>query len=122
MPKVLVLDESTSMLDPKGREEVIGVAEKLNKEKGITIITVTHYMDEIIRCDKVIVLDEGKIALIGTPKEVFSGENELGRFNLDVPLSTKIARELNNGGINVDKNIIKKEELAEAICKSFQRD
>ena len=122
MPRVLVLDESTSMLDPKGREEVISVAEKLNKEKGITVITVTHYMDEIIRCDKVIVLDEGKIALIGTPKEVFSGENELKRFNLDVPLVTKIARALERGGIGVDKNAIKKEELAEAICKSFQRD
>ncbi len=121
MPEVLVLDESTSMLDPKGREEVITVTEKLNKEKGMTIITVTHYMDEIIRADRVIVLDSGKVVMQGTPKEIFSKREELERFNLAVPLSTKMAQKLYDSGVAITENIINKEQLAEALCKLMQR-
>ena len=121
MPEVLVLDESTSMLDPQGREEVIAVTEKLNKEKGMTIITVTHYMDEIIRADRVIVLDSGKVVMQGTPKEIFSKREELERFNLAVPLSTKMAQKLYDNGVDITEDIINKEQLAEALCKLMQR-
>ena len=117
MPKVLILDESTAMLDPVGRREVMSVVNKLNKEKGMTIIDITHYMEEIVYADKVIVLDNGKIALCGTPKEIFAHGEELQRYGLTIPLATKIAHTLRNKGVNIDESVLDAKALGDELCK-----
>ena len=115
-PKVLVLDESTAMLDPQGRAEVMKVAHELNKE-GMTVICITHYMDEALDSDRVIVVSGGKIALDGAPKEVFSQSEKLKEHKLQVPLATQIAIDLNDAGIDVAKNIMNKDELVDKLCQ-----
>ena len=116
MPKVLILDESTAMLDPQGRQEVLSVVKKLNNEKGVTVIAITHYMEEIVDADKVIVLDGGNIVKIGTPKEIFSERAKLKALGLEIPLAAYIAEKLREKGIPIG-NVLTEQELARALCK-----
>ena len=114
-PKCIVLDEPTAMLDPIGRREVIKTVHELNKEKGITIILITHHMDETIDADKIFVCDKGKIALSGTPREVFSNVEQIEGFGLEVPVASKIAYLLRKKGIDIPKDIISREELVDFV-------
>ena len=120
-PKVLVLDESTAMLDPQGRTEVLEVAKKLNKEQKTTIINITHYMDEVIRADRVYVVNDGSIALFGTPKEVFKERQTLNECGLELPLAAVIAQNLRDKGVAISEDVLTQEELAEELCKLKQR-
>lgn len=114
-PKCIVLDEPTAMLDPLGRKEVIRAARALNDVEGITIILITHYMEEIIHADKVFVMDQGKVALQGTPREIFSQVEKLKELRLDVPQVTMLAHELREKGLDIPEGILTKEELIEAL-------
>ena len=114
-PKCIVLDEPTAMLDPNGRKEVIRAARALNDVEGITVVLITHYMEEIIHADKVFVMDKGKIAMEGTPKEVFSQVEKLKSLRLDVPQVTLLAYELKKKGFNIPDGILTTEELLKAL-------
>ena len=114
-PKCIVLDEPTAMLDPKGRKEVIRAVRALNDVEGITVILITHYMEEIIHADKVFVMDEGKIAMQGTPREIFSQVERLKDLRLDVPQVTLLAYELSQRGLDLPKGILTTEELIKAF-------
>ena len=114
-PKCIVLDEPTAMLDPLGRKEVIRAVRALNDVEGITIILITHYMEEIIHADKVFVVDQGKVALQGTPREIFSQVEKLKELRLDVPQVTMLAHELREKGLDIPEGILTKEELIEAL-------
>ncbi len=114
-PKCIVLDEPTAMLDPLGRKEVIRAVRALNDVEGITIILITHYMEEIIHADKVFVMDQGKVALQGTPREIFSQVEKLKELRLDVPQVTMLAHELKEKGLDIPEGILTKEELIEAL-------
>ncbi|MCI7227652.1 MAG: energy-coupling factor transporter ATPase [Lachnospiraceae bacterium] len=116
-PKCIVLDEPTAMLDPIGRKEVIQAAWKLNKEEHVTIILITHYMEEVTSADQVIVMDQGKVLMQGTPKEVFSRVEELKEHRLDVPQVTMLAHELRKSGLNIPEGILTREELIEELVK-----
>ena len=116
-PKCIVLDEPTAMLDPVGRKEVIQAAWKLNKEEHVTIILITHYMEEVTSADQVIVMDQGKVLMQGTPKEVFSRVEELKEHRLDVPQVTMLAHELRKSGLNIPEGILTREELIEKLVK-----
>jgi len=116
-PKCIVLDEPTAMLDPRGRKEVIHAARGLNMVEGITVLLITHYMDEIIYANKVYVMDEGKIAMEGTPREIFSNVEALQALRLDVPQVTLLAHELKKNGVQLPDGILTVEEFAEAICQ-----
>lgn len=116
-PKCIVLDEPTAMLDPIGRKEVIRAVRALNVVEKITVILITHYMDEIIHADKVIVMDKGSVAMVGTPREIFSRVEELKALSLDVPQVTMCAYELKKKGLNIPDGILTNEELAEALKK-----
>ncbi|MDO5124036.1 MAG: energy-coupling factor transporter ATPase [Eubacteriales bacterium] len=114
-PECIVLDEPTSMLDPKGREEVISAITKLNREQGITVILITHNMDETVNCHRVIVMDKGEILTEGTPKEVFSQVEFLKKHRLDVPQATEIAKKLRDFGVNMKNLPIDTDECIEAL-------
>ena len=116
LPEILVLDESTAMLDPKGRAEVLETASRLNKEKGMTVILITHYMDEAINADKVIVLNEGELLLSGTPREVFNARDVIKRSSLELPVASAVAVKLKDIGFDVGFALTD-EELVENICK-----
>lgn len=116
-PKCIVLDEPTAMLDPIGRKEVIRAVRALNDVEKITVILITHYMDEIIHADKVIVMDKGSVAMVGTPREIFSRVEELKALSLDVPQVTMCAYELKKRGFNIPDGILTNEELTEALKK-----
>ena len=118
-PKCIILDEPTAMLDPKGRKEVIRAVRALNDVEKITVILITHYMEEVIYADKVYVMDKGKVTMHGTPKEVFSRVEELKELRLDVPQVTLLAHELRKDGFPIPQGILTKEEFREAIlnCK-----
>ena len=116
-PKCIVLDEPTAMLDPQGRKEIVTTVKRLNKEKGITVIYITHYMEEALQADRIIVMGEGKIRMQGTPKEVFSRVRELHTLGLEAPLAAKIAADLRQAGLKLPHEIITNEELAESICR-----
>ena len=116
-PKVIVLDEPTAMLDPQGRQEIVRTVKQLNKEKGITIVYITHYMTEALEADRVVVMEKGHIRFSGTPHEVFSRVDELEKVGLEAPLAAKIASELRKSGIKLPKEIITDEELAEVLCR-----
>ena len=116
-PKCIVLDEPTAMLDPVGRREVIRAARKLNKEEHVTIILITHYMEEVTFADQVIVMDQGKVLMQGTPKEVFSRVEELKEHRLDVPQVTMLAYELRKSGLNIPEGILTREELIGELVK-----
>lgn len=114
-PKCIVLDEPTAMLDPNGRREVIRAVRGLNQVEGVTVILITHYMEEIIHADKVFVMDQGKIAMEGTPREIFSKVEKLKELRLDVPQVTLLAHELKKRGVKLPDGILTAEELAEAL-------
>lgn len=116
-PKCIVLDEPTAMLDPIGRKEVIETVKLLNKKENVTVIFITHYMEEVVDADRVIVMDRGKIAMEGTPREVFSKVEELKSIGLNVPMVTRLAHDLKNSGLNIKEGILKVEELVEEICQ-----
>lgn len=116
-PRVIVLDEPTAMLDPQGRQEIVRTVKRLNREKGITIVYITHYMTEALEADKIVVMEKGNICFTGTPHEVFSRVDELEKVGLEAPLAAKIAAELCKSGIKLPKEIITDEELAEALCQ-----
>ena len=114
-PKCIVLDEPTAMLDPNGRKEVIRAVRALNDVEGITVILITHYMEEIIHGNKVFVMDNGKIAMEGTPREVFSQVDKLKSLRLDVPQVTLLAHELRESGLNIPEGILTTDELVKAL-------
>jgi energy-coupling factor transport system ATP-binding protein len=115
MPEILILDESTAMLDPKGRREVLDVVKKLN-DQGMTVVLITHYMEEAISADKVYVMNEGEIIDFGTPKQVFGNAEAINKAKLDMPMASRIAHMLKNDGIAV-ADCLTIEELAEEICR-----
>ena len=114
-PKCIVFDEPTAMLDPSGRREVIKAAMKLNREKGITIILITHYMEEAIDADRIFVMDQGEVAMQGTPREIFSQVDRMKELQLDVPQVTLLAHELRLAGLQLPDSILTKEELVDAL-------
>lgn len=116
-PKCIVLDEPTAMLDPNGRKEVIEAVEQLRKEKNVTVILITHYMEEVIDADQVFVMDEGHVVMHGTPKEIFSRVNELKKYRMDVPQVTMLADALIQKGVPLPKGILRREELVDALCQ-----
>ncbi len=116
-PKCIVLDEPTAMLDPVGRREVMETIERLNKEEGITMILITHYMDEAVRADKVYVIDDGDLVMEGTPKEIFSQVERLQAYGLDVPQVTEVTYLLRKEGIDLPEDILTTEEMVGAICQ-----
>ena len=116
-PKCIVLDEPTAMLDPNGRREVIEAVKKLQKEKNVTVILITHYMEEVIDADQVFVMDDGHIVMHGTPREIFSRVDELKQYRMDVPQVTMLAEELRNRGLELPRGILRREELVEALCR-----
>lgn len=115
-PKILVLDESTAMLDPQGRKEVLEVVKDLNRNHGVTVVTITHYMDEVISADKVIVLNGGEIALSGTPEYIFSQKERLKSLGLELPLAAIIADKLIEKGVDLPSGILTDKQLAEQLC------
>lgn len=116
-PKVMIFDESTAMLDPMGREEVLSTVRRINRERGITVIWITHFMEEAAQADRVIVMDDGCIVMDGTPREVFSRVDEVKRIGLDVPGMTELALELSREGLAIRTDILTVEEMAEEICR-----
>ena len=116
-PKCIVLDEPTAMLDPNGRKEVIDAVQKLRKEKNVTVILITHYMEEVIDADQVFVMDSGHIVMHGTPREIFSRVDELKKYRMDVPQITMLAEELRKRGLDLPRGILSREELVEALCR-----
>ena len=116
-PKCIILDEPTAMLDPNGRKEVLQAVKELNEKKGITVVLITHYMEEVTLADKVFVMDKGKIVMQGTPREVFSKVEELKSYRLDVPQVTLLAHELKQAGVPLQDGILTREELVSALCR-----
>lgn len=116
-PKCIVLDEPTAMLDPVGRKEVLKTVQKLKRDKNVTVILITHYMEEVIDADKIYVMDHGHIVMEGTPREIFARVDELKAFRLDVPQVTVLADTLRKRGLNIPEGILRREELVEAICQ-----
>lgn len=118
-PECLVLDEPTAMLDPKGRAEIINTLLKLNKEKGITIVLITHYMEEAEKADRVVVMNDGVIIDDGTPKEIFKNVEKLKSVGLDVPQTTELLYELHKNGFNINTNVISIKETADEIISAL---
>ncbi len=118
--RCIVMDEPTAMLDPQGRKEVMDTVMKLNKELGITVILITHYMDEAVKADRVVVMDGGRIAMDGTPKEVFRNVEKMKKLGLDVPQATELAYRLRKKGFKLPDNILDENECAEAILKILE--
>jgi energy-coupling factor transporter ATPase len=114
-PKCIVLDEPTAMLDPDGRKEVLDAVHELNKKKGVTIILITHYMEEVVGSDYVFVMDKGSIVMQGTPREIFSDVETLKAHRLDVPQITELAYELKKSGVDLPDGILTRQELLEAL-------
>ena len=119
-PKCIVLDEPTAMLDPVGRKEVLEAVHALNREKGVTIILITHYMEEVVEADHVYVMDAGKVVMQGTPRSIFSQVERLKEYRLDVPQITLLAYELKKAGLDIPDGILTREELTEALEKLCQ--
>ncbi len=120
-PECIILDEPTAMLDPRGRKEVISTIKSLNKNKNMTVILITHYMDEAVLADRVLVMQKGEIVMDGTPKEVFSHTQELKGFGLDVPQVTELSHNLIEMGFDIPSDIIDIDECAEVLIKFLQR-
>ena len=114
-PECIVLDEPTAMLDPNGRKEVVSTIRELNKKEKVTVILITHHMDEVIFADKVFVMERGHVVMEGTPREIFSRVEEIKKYRLDVPQVTELAYELRNAGIRIPEGILTVNELVEAI-------
>ncbi len=120
-PKVIVLDVSTAMLDPQGRKEVLDTVKRLNKQENITIILITHFMDEVLDADRVIALDGGRIVMEGTPKEIFAQEQKVREIGLDLPIVNDLAHQLNKKGFNIDVDVFDVEKLGDEICQSLSK-
>ena len=116
-PEILILDEPTAMLDPKGRSEVIKTIKMLNEEKDITVVLITHYMDEAAQADRTVVIDDGEIVLDGTPKEVFKNVEKLKSLGLDVPQVTELAYELRKMGIEISDDVLTVDECFDEIIR-----
>ena len=114
-PRVIIFDESTAMLDPLGRKDVISIMERLNREDGITVINITHYMDEAAKADRVVVINDGKLVMDGTPKEVFKQVDELHAIGLEAPQGRELICELSKLGYKIETDAISEDEAAEAI-------
>lgn len=116
-PRCIVLDEPTAMLDPNGRREVLEAVRELNRQENVTVILITHYMEEVIQADRVYVMDGGSVVMEGTPKEIFSQVETLKEYRLDVPQVTLLAHELHEAGVDIPEGILTKEELVGALCQ-----
>ena len=116
-PKCIVLDEPTAMLDPNGRKEVLAAVHQLNKQENVTVVLITHYMEEVIDADHVIVMDDGYVVMEGTPREIFSQVETLKKYRLDVPQVTLLAHELKQSGVEIPDGILTTEELVNALCQ-----
>lgn len=116
-PKCIVLDEPTAMLDPVGRKEVLKTVKKLRKKKNVTVVLITHYMEEVIDADKIYVMDHGHVVMEGTPREIFAQVDRLKEYRLDVPQVTILADTLRKMGFDIPEGILRKEELVEAVCR-----
>lgn len=116
-PECIVLDEPTAMLDPNGRKEVLKAVRELNEKEGVTVILITHYMEEVVFADHVFVMDQGRVVMQGTPREVFSRVEELKELRLDVPQVTLLAHELKQAGVEIPDGILTIEELVDALCQ-----
>ena len=116
-PQVIIFDESTAMLDPQGRHEVVDIMERLNREEGITVLNITHYMEEAARADRVIVINDGRIALDGTPREVFSKVDALRKMGLEAPQGNELVLELKKAGLKIDGDSLTEEECIETLYK-----
>ena len=116
-PQCIVLDESTAMLDPNGRREVLEAVRELNREENVTVIWITHYMEEVVFADMVYVMDQGNIVMQGTPRKLFAHVQELKRYGLDVPQVTLLAYELRKSGVTLPEDILTREELVDALCQ-----
>ena len=116
-PDVIILDESTAMLDPSGRAEVMSTVHRLNREEGISVVIITHYMSEAATADYVIVMDEGKIAMSGTPREVFTQVERVRALGLDVPPMTNLADMLRKDGVGIRPDVLTVEEMVEEVCR-----
>ena len=121
-PKCIVLDEPTAMLDPNGRKEVIRTVTELNRSEGVTVVLITHYMEEVIGADRLVVMDDGKVIMDGTPREVFARVEELKRLRLDVPQATELAYELKQRGVSLPDSVLTMGELAEAILPLWKEN
>lgn len=120
-PECIIFDEPTAMLDPNGRKEVLQAAHLLNQKKGVTVILITHYMEEVVDADRVFVMDKGKVVMQGTPREIFSQVDELKRHRLDVPQITLLADELRKSGLPIPAGILTRAELVQELCKLGHR-
>ena len=120
-PECIILDEPTAMLDPNGRKEVIRTVRELNRLEGITVLLITHYMEEVIHADRVIVMDDGRIVMEGTPREVFSRVQELKSYRLDVPQVTELAYELKQAGVTLPDGILTRAELMEHLLPIMKK-
>ena len=118
-PKCIVFDEPTAMLDPNGRKDVLKAAHELNRTKGVTVLLITHYMEEVVDADYVYVMENGQIIMDGTPREIFSRVEELQAHRLDVPQMTLLAHELRKAGLPIREGVLTREELAEALCQLY---
>ena len=116
-PKCIILDEPTAMLDPNGRKEVLKVVHQLNREQKVTVILITHYMEEVTDADYVYVMDHGKVVMKGTPREIFSQVDMLKTYRLDVPQVTLLAHELKESGLDVPDGVLTTGELVDALCR-----
>lgn len=116
-PRCIVLDEPTAMLDPNGRKEVLKAVSELNKKENVTVVLITHYMEEVIHANKVYVMDGGNVVMQGTPREIFSQVETLKKYRLDVPQVTLLAHELHKAGVDIPEGILTKEELVGALCR-----
>ena len=116
-PECIVLDEPTAMLDPNGRKEVLKAVRELNEKEGVTVILITHYMEEVVFADHVFVMDQGRVVMQGTPREVFSRVEELKALRLDVPQVTLLAHELKQAGVEIPDGMLTIEELVDALCQ-----
>lgn len=120
-PRVLVLDESTAMLDPEGRREVLAVAKELNEKEKMTVILITHYMDEAVNADRVLVMNDGEVVMDDKPINIFSQYQKLKDYQLDAPIVTEIAHSLRDSGLTVKSNIINDKELVEEVCQLLSK-
>jgi energy-coupling factor transporter ATPase len=118
-PKYIVMDESTAMLDPMGRKEVLEAVKELNRNEHMTVIWITHYMEEVVEANRVVVIDHGKIAMQGTPREVFSRVGELKKLHLDVPQVTMLAHELREAGMPIPEGVLSVDEMVEVLCANL---
>ena len=118
-PQCIVLDEPTAMLDPNGRREVVKTVHELNRQEGITVVLITHYMEEVINADRVIVMDDGRVVMDGTPREIFSRVEELKSYRLDVPQVTELAYELQKNGVELPDGILTLNELMKYLLPIF---